>query len=735
MANVSAFSGGGFGRELSPGGRAGGRYVLKRLLGRGALTEVWLAHDVQADSDVALKFLPAALFADDVLVKHLREEVHRNALMLHPHVVTTYDFVRDNHVTAIAVEFVHGWSLESLKVDKPQQRYRVDEIEWWIRQLCVALDYAHSEFGIIHRDLKPANLLVTGHDDLKVADFGIGESVRSAGTRHGLVKGVYSGVGFMSPQQVRGETPSRLDDVYSLGATIFDLLTGTPPFYKGEIVAQICGLDPPSMRERLAELGVKDEEIPPVWEKTVAACLARNPAERPQSVVEVQQMLDWFDLTETGAAPARTEALAQPGELASPVELATANPARAGTAESAPADSKVASSRPAWSSKTLQILATWVTAAAVITLVALLVVFKPHSGKAGSVDPTFNVGSGADDEIRCLASQVDGKILAGGRFTFWNGVATRRIVRLDSNGRPDPAFASHPLGAVQAVAVQSDGKILIGGESLVTDRPHRRVMRLNPGGSVDENFGSKVGYNQEVRSLLVQPDGKVLVSGSFSRADNKRSGRIVRLDSDGGLDGSFHLGEGASAPVWALAEQADGKILAGGSFDHFDNRDVGHIVRLNSDGGLDDSFGVGKGANGDVLAIVVQRDGRILIGGDFLRVNDAAHAHIARLNPDGSLDASFKPSPALNGAVRSIALQADGKIIIGGSFDRMGTATCPGIARLNADGSLDSEFDVGQGASGSVWCVALQPDGKILAAGRFTNFGGVAVGRIVRLEQ
>ena len=144
---------------------------------------------------------------------------------------------------------------------------------------------------MVHGDLKPSNLLVSTREGIKVSDFGFAALLRTESAKRGLVKSGSGGMGFLSPQQVMGEPPAKLDDIYSLGATIYDLLTGTPPFYKGEIIAQICSLKPIGMTQRLAELGVQCDPIPPAWEDTVAACLAKNPADRPQSVDEVMQGL------------------------------------------------------------------------------------------------------------------------------------------------------------------------------------------------------------------------------------------------------------------------------------------------------------------------------------------------------------------------------------------------------------------------------------------------------------
>ena len=168
-----------------------------------------------------------------------------------------------------------GWSLGSLRVDKPQQRFRVEEIGPWLQQLCAALDYAHEQAGLLHLDLKPSNLLLSRNGEIKVSDFGMAGGLQKLSAPLDAQR-IAERVGFMSPQQAMGETPSVTDDIYSLGATVFALLTGTPPFYKGEVLAQVRELPAPSMTARLKELGIEDA-IPSPWEEAVAACLAKDP--------------------------------------------------------------------------------------------------------------------------------------------------------------------------------------------------------------------------------------------------------------------------------------------------------------------------------------------------------------------------------------------------------------------------------------------------------------------------
>ena len=158
-------------------------------------------------------------------------------------------------------------------------------------QLCDALDYAHNRAKVIHRDLKPANLMVNQRGDLKVADFGIARSLVDSASRLTAEQGRSGTLVYMSPQQLSGDRGTHLDDIYSLGATIYELLTSKPPFYSGNIDRQICERVAPSMTERRKEFDIEPAFVPQIWEEVVAACLAKDPSRRPQSAVEVAQRL------------------------------------------------------------------------------------------------------------------------------------------------------------------------------------------------------------------------------------------------------------------------------------------------------------------------------------------------------------------------------------------------------------------------------------------------------------
>jgi serine/threonine protein kinase len=269
---------------LAAGQRVFGRYYLERTLGEGATGVVWLAHDRVLEQDVALKFLAAELLHEPRAVERLKHETRRNLKLSHPNIVRIHDFVEGADGAAIAMEYVDGWSLWAMKVDKPRQVFSVVEVTPWIRGLCDALDYAHNEARIVHRDLKPLNLLLNARGQLKVTDFGLAREIRHTRAADSADSHIAGTDLYMSPQQWTGEKPAVADDIYSLGATLYELLTGKPPFYEGDVFRQLHEVTPPSMTERLFEFGIDDVEIPLAWEEAVAACLAKDAAARPSSV-------------------------------------------------------------------------------------------------------------------------------------------------------------------------------------------------------------------------------------------------------------------------------------------------------------------------------------------------------------------------------------------------------------------------------------------------------------------
>ena len=295
------------------------------------------------------------------------------------------------------------------------------------------------------------------------------------------------------------------------------------------------------------------------------------------------------------------------------------------------------------------------------------------------------------------------------------------IARLNTDSTLDTAFDPNANNTVDSIAVQADGKILVGGLfTSIHGQTRNHIARLDATTGLADSFNPNA--NNEVDSIATQPDGRILVGGQFSGANSiggQTRNFIARLDPTGMAD-SFD--PNANGRVHSIAVQADGKILAGGLFTSIHGQTRNYIARLDATTGLADSFN--PNANGEVDSIATQPDGKILVGGQFSGANSIGtqtRNFIARLDATttGVAD-SFNPNA--NGRVNSIAVQADGKILAGGLFTSIHGQTRNYIARLDATTGLADSFD--PNANGEVDSIATQPDGKILVGGQFSSIGG-----------
>ncbi|MFD2719080.1 beta strand repeat-containing protein [Hymenobacter monticola] len=391
--------------------------------------------------------------------------------------------------------------------------------------------------------------------------------------------------------------------------------------------------------------------------------------------------------------------------------------------------------------------------------------------------PGFNVaGSGFNGLVQALAVQADGKVLVGGDFTAYNGNANAPdyVLRLNPDGLLDNSFNNGGAGAngiVQALAVQADGKVLVGGG--FTDYNGNaaapdRVLRLNPDGSLNNAATAPAGLTYTWSNGATGPSITVSQPGDYqatatTTANGTGYSNVVRVNAPAAVTvslspagplalpagGSATLtatatmpgfnvaGSGVNGNVSVMAVQADGKVLVGGQFTAYNGNAAAPdgLLRLNADGTLDASFNLG-GAGvgiGSVSAIAVQPDGKVLIGGNFFSYNAAASPRLfLRLNANGTLDTSFNPGGTgpNNAIVDEVLLLPDGRVLISGQFTSYnGIAAAPdGVLRVNANGTLDTSFNPsGAGVSnGTAIALALQPDGKVLVGGNFTTYNGNA---------
>jgi uncharacterized delta-60 repeat protein len=314
-------------------------------------------------------------------------------------------------------------------------------------------------------------------------------------------------------------------------------------------------------------------------------------------------------------------------------------------------------------------------------------------------------------------------MLTGGNFDSFNGTTKNRFTRLNSDGSLDTGFNSGAgfNGKVNSIVLQTDSKILVGGGfTTYNGTAKNRIIRLNSDGTIDDDFNPGTGFNNTVTIIALQSDGKILVGGSFSLFNGIARNNIARLNSDGSLDTGFNPGAGFNNWVTSVAIQSDGKILVGGGFYYFDGTIRQYIARLNSDGSLDTGFNPGTVLKSLVTSIAIQGDGKIIVGEHTSGYYTGIGNSITRFNSDGSLDTGFNTGTGFNNIVFSIMIQRNGKILVGGVFTFFNGTARNCIARLNSDGSLDTAFNPGIGFNDNIESIAIQGDGKILVGG--SNF-------------
>ena len=319
----------------------------------------------------------------------------------------------------------------------------------------------------------------------------------------------------------------------------------------------------------------------------------------------------------------------------------------------------------------------------------------------GSLD-SFNPGlvlsgnNGAAPTVQALAVQNDGKILAAGSFSVAAQAGGAGVVRLNPDGSVDPTFNvgtgvvddGGTVGTAYTITVLPGGQILVGGAFVTFNGVGTAgLVRLNADGSVDPTFnpgGAGItanNYGEDVRSVAIPANGTILIGGHFSAYDGHAAGSVARLNADGTLDPAFNVGDGVDdGGVYALAVQGNGQVLVGGGYNNFDGIGTSHLVRLNSDGSLDTSYDFTGGNlfSSEIDALLIQPDGSLLLGGVFLSQGglvNSPHNGLARAFSDGTQDAAFD-SGSNSLQVVALALQSDGKALAASNpYQLTGSAT------------------------------------------------------------
>jgi uncharacterized delta-60 repeat protein len=363
----------------------------------------------------------------------------------------------------------------------------------------------------------------------------------------------------------------------------------------------------------------------------------------------------------------------------------------------------------------------------------------------------YAYSAASNGEIVCSAQQSDGKVIIGGLFSSFGGVSgLQNLVRLNTDGTVDTTFTPTPNAVVNAIVIQPNGQIVIGGGFTIVDGTSLSYLaRLNTDGTLDTTF--EPNPNLQVLCLLLQPDGDIVVGGDFTQfvptgaTTASALNYLARITSSGSVDTTFD--PDLNGPAYCLGLNSTGQIIVGGSFSSIAPNagttayTAQNLIRLNSNGGLDTTFY--PDPNAPVTALLVLSNGQVIAGGSFTAWEQNANItnvtagpivvsnYLSRINTDGTVDQSFYPNP--NGAVSALALQPNGQIILGGSF----TALQPNktgipsdrsdIARVNADGTIDPSFD--PSLNGVADAISVLSDGSLFVGGNFTTIqvGGASL--------
>ncbi|MEO6784613.1 MAG: hypothetical protein ABI318_00660, partial [Chthoniobacteraceae bacterium] len=291
-------------------------------------------------------------------------------------------------------------------------------------------------------------------------------------------------------------------------------------------------------------------------------------------------------------------------------------------------------------------------------------------------------------------------------------------------------------GPISDIIAQPDGKILIAGSfTTAIGQPRAYIARLNADYTLDSTFDPGTGPSSSVTKMALMQDGRVYVFGSFSTVSGVTRKNVARLSSTGTLDTTFDPGSTGTF-LDSIAVQRDGRLLVCGGFDNFFDGGFGgsgkeYVVRLNLDGTVDSTFD--PRPDQEVKSVSVQPDGSVVIGGYFSKIHGVGRSYIARLNADGTLDTGFTPTGYFGQGVQSLN---NGNVLLTGTFSSINGVARQYVAILNNDGTLNTTFvtNFTSGPNSTVNCVAPQPDGKFIIAGAFTKVGSMTAWKIARLN-
>jgi len=341
-------------------------------------------------------------------------------------------------------------------------------------------------------------------------------------------------------------------------------------------------------------------------------------------------------------------------------------------------------------------------------------------GGPGSVD---GVPGAPNSTVQAAALQPDGKILIAGSFTSVGGVSRNRVARLNTDMTLDTTFnpGTGPNSTVDDLCLQTNGQILIVGSfSQYAGVDRKYVARLNADGSLDTSFDVGIGPNSAVECAAMLPDGRILVGGWFSTFGGYSQDYIALLNTNGSLDLTFRTT--ANSVVYDIDVLSDSRFYIAGSFSTVNGLARSGVARMLSNGEVDTSFSPGSGGT-SVYAISHTDSGHVVLGGTFSSFAGSGARYVARLDSTGAVDTSFAMVDAPNNSVETVAIDGSGRMLVGGSFTKLGNQFQFRIARILSNGAIDPSFKGGAGASSAVYSIVVQPDSRILLGGAFTTIG------------
>jgi len=684
---------------LEPGFLVGsGRFTLVRLIGRGGMGVVWLARDESLREDVALKFLPSEIRFDAVALDDLRRETARARKLTHPNIIRIHDLFKDERDAFISMEYVDGPNLSELRLEQPGRVFSWKFLEPFVKQLCEALDYAHGE-KVIHRDLKPANMMLDSRRRLKLSDFGIAAQVSDSVARVSMLRHGQSGtITHMSPQQMDGKLPQVTDDIYALGATLYELLTSQTPFFTGDIAYQVRNLPPQPVRERLADLGIQNDVPKPVA-AMIMACLGKTPEQRPQTAGSVAE---WIGLqpSATAPAPVLTSSFAVTEEAPdgaapetppppAPVQKKTrtaAPPPPQPAIETAEEDSTetVTAEHETSHVRSRKLLIIGVVAVVVLAGFGVGVFawrLLDRGALSGSKSSSAQKGTSSSDFLKGEHVLVGHKA-AVSSVTFSpnqefliSGSADGTVRAYETKDGELKWSANADVGAVTSVSVSRENKLLAaaGGNGLI------RLFALGSG----EVISTLRVHSSPVTGVAFSPAGTYLASAD-------ESGIVSLWDYPKGA--AVHYWKAHSLPVRALAFAPNGTRIASGSGDY--------SVRVWNvpDGALLKAL---SGHKAVVWSVAFSADGSMLVS--------SSRDRSARIWNTGSFSSK-----------RTIQWGSDANIMHGIAFSpdsRFIAAGSPRVVKVFKVETAARGTDRTLKASGMMRPVAFSPDGSAIAAG------------------